>query len=335
MSQRGEAKPDGKRMEKNGFPPLAALSKALGIEIYTMEPEPIASGGAHSQIYACQTSDGERVLRIGQGRQGFYTHYFPERVRWQNWLDQHWAITHARQAGVPAPEIVASNRDLGAMLMKRLPGVPIDSRYDEVWQGCPYDEREFGRLLRRLHSIRPSGYGPIDDFGSALFTTWGAFLSAAAHSAIQTCRERGSLPNALCEALEQSWLPRLSNVEYDEPCLLHMESLGFANLLYDPATRAITGLLDYEDCLGGDPLFEFVWMSYYFEHDDPEQTHFDFARFRSSYGQFDYQASRTELYAPFPYLDKLRWIAIDGERAQSYWKRLARMLDPDRTATLS
>jgi hypothetical protein len=70
-------------------------------------------------------------------------------------------------------------------------------------------------------------------------------------------------------------------------------------------------------------------MAYYFEHDDPDQTYFDFARFRSGYGEFDYHARRTQLYAPFPYLDKLRWIAADGERARLYRELLARILNPD------
>jgi aminoglycoside phosphotransferase (APT) family kinase protein len=279
MSQRSNA------TTRNRPPSLSALSKALGIDIRAMEPEPIASGGAHSQVYACQTADGEMILRIGQGKQGFYTHYFPERVDWRNWSDQHWAITRARQAGVPAPEVVASDRATGALLMRRLPGIPIDSRYDEVWQGCPYDEWEFGVLLRRLHSVRPSGFGPIDDHGTALFATWGAFLAAAARSALQTCRERGALSPALGEELEASWLARLGDITCSQPSLLHMESLGFANIMYAPATRAITGLLDDEDCLGGDPLFEFVWMAYYFEHDDLDQTFFDFSRFRSGYGE--------------------------------------------------
>jgi aminoglycoside phosphotransferase (APT) family kinase protein len=305
---------------------LEALSLALGVEIRALEREPIASGGAHSKVYACQTPDGDMVLRVGAGQQGFYTHYFPERVDWRNWSDQHWAIEKAHQAGVPAPEVIASDRASGALLMRRLPGVPIDSRYDEVWHGCPYDEKEFGVLLRRLHSVRPAGWGPIDDYGTALFATWGEFLSEAAHSSIQLCRERGSIPAVLCDSLQDRWVPRLSEVAWSEPSLLHMEALGFANILYDPDTRAITGLLDYEDCLGGDPLFEIVWMAYYFEHDDPNQTFFDFARFQSGYGEMDRDASRVRLYEPLPYLDKLRWISPDGERARSYCERLEQML---------
>lgn len=305
---------------------LADLSTALGVEIRAVEPEPITSGGAHSTVYACQTVDGDMVLRLGHSQQGFYTHYFPDRVDWQNWCDQRWVITRAREVGVPAPEVVASDRSLRAMLMRRLPGVPIDGRYDEVWRGCPYDEKEFGTLLRRLHSIRTSGWGPVDDYGTALFTSWGEFLSEAARSAIQTCRERGSLSNALCDSLHERWLPRLRHVEWTEPTLLHMESLGFENILYDPGTRSITGLLDYEDCIGGDPLFEIVWMSYYFDHEGPAQTFFEFGRFWSGYGKIDGDARRALLYEPLPYLDKLRWIAADGERARLYWKQLNRIL---------
>lgn len=105
-----------------------------------------------------------------------------------------------------------------------------------------------------------------------------------------------------------------------------MEALDFANILYDPGTRSITGLLDYEDCLGGDPLFEIMWMAYYFEHDDLEQTFFDFARFWSGYGELEGDLGRARLYQPFPYLDKLRWIPSHSERAQSYCERLTQGL---------
>ncbi len=80
---------------------LPALSKALGIEIQAIALEPVVTGGAHSRVYACRTSEGEMVLRIGQGQQGFYTHYFPERVDARNWSDQHWAIAKARDPDGP------------------------------------------------------------------------------------------------------------------------------------------------------------------------------------------------------------------------------------------
>ncbi len=87
---------------------------------------------------------------------------------------------------------VFSDRTLRWTVTRRLRGVPIDARY-ETWQGCPYDEREFGDVLHGLHGIEPSGWGPIDDHGDALFDSWPSFLVGAARSALRTARERDSV----------------------------------------------------------------------------------------------------------------------------------------------
>jgi aminoglycoside phosphotransferase (APT) family kinase protein len=149
---------------------------------------------------------------------------------------------------------------------------------------------------------------------------------AAAESAIETSVNRGALLAPLAVRLKERWVPKLRALELRVPSLLHLESLGFANILYDPDTRKITGLVDFEDCLGGDPLFERVWMEFYFEHDGKDQTHFDFARFEAGYGPMVWDQARALLYRPFPYLDKLRWIDPHGPRAQLYCRRLEELL---------
>lgn len=303
----------------------AALSRLVGTRISTVRAEPVLTGGAHSRVYACSSDAGELVLRICEGRQGYYARYFLDRVCWEARVDHRWAVEAARKAGVPAPEILATDRSRRWVVMKRLPGLPIDARY-ETWQGCPYDEGEFGQVLARLHAVAPSGFGPIDDWGTALFGTWAAFLGEAARSAIQTCRDRAALPPTLCRQLESAWVPLLPEAEVGQPSLLHMESLGFSNIMYDPASRRITGLLDYEDCLGGDLLFELAWMRYYFEHEGDTQRFFDFGRFEDGYGSIVRDDRRMALYQPFPYLDKLRWIRPGGQRARGYVAKLGALL---------
>jgi hypothetical protein len=302
------------------------LSRLVGVRVHAVSLEQFPWSGLHSRVFACESSAGEIVLRVCEGKQGFYTHYFPERVNGDDWMDQRWAIVAARSVGVPAPEIIASDREKRWVIMKRLPGVPLDARY-ENWRGCPYDEREFGMLLQRLHSLTPSGWGPINDWGQALFDTWAEFLTQAARSAIQTARERRVIPIKLAERLEIDWVPALAEINVEKPSLLHMESLGFSNIMYDPNSRRITGLLDYEDCLGGDPLFELVWMRYYFEHDGADQRYFSFKRFESGYGRIIWGERTLILYWPFPYLDKLRWIQPGGDRAKSYVARLETILE--------
>src|SRR5450759_2617885 len=129
----------------------AELSRLLEAEVYMVQPEPILTGGKHSRVFACRSAAGELVLRICEGRQGFYTHYFPEKVKWDEWMDQHWAIEAAQATGVPAPEIVISDSNRRWVIMKRLQGVPIDARY-EAWQGCPYDAVSYTHL--RAHETR-------------------------------------------------------------------------------------------------------------------------------------------------------------------------------------
>ena len=143
-----------------------------------------------------------------------------------------------------------------------------------------------------------------------------------AESALETCRQRSSLPSAVCARLEKTWTPKPYEIELQVPSLLHLESLGLANIIYDPSTREITGLLDYEDCIGGDPLLEWAWMRYCFEHDGPDQTYFDFDPFLVGCGALEEDETRLLLYEPLPYLGKLRCIQAPGDRAHACADRL-------------
>ena len=144
----------------------------------------------------------------------------------------------------------------------------------------------------------------------------------AAASALSTCLSRGAVPPLLAKEMKKRWFPKLEKADLERPSLLHMESLGFANIMYDPETRTITGLLDYEDCIGGDPLFEICWMRFYFEHDSHDQRYFDVGRFAAGYGALELDSDRIALYRPFTFLDKLRWIEPEGSRAKGYVRRL-------------
>jgi len=110
------------------------LAELLGIEVLALEPEPVVAGGGHSRIFACRTATDELILRVCQGRQGYCTHDFPDRVTWDDWMDQHWAIASARAPGIPAPEILCADRDRRWVVMRRLPGVPIEDYLS--WPGC-------------------------------------------------------------------------------------------------------------------------------------------------------------------------------------------------------
>jgi aminoglycoside phosphotransferase (APT) family kinase protein len=283
-------------------------------------------GGAHSSTFELATDRGDFVLRVPVGRQGFYTTYLPRAIPRCNWFDQRWALDVAHDLAIPAPRVIVSHRHGPRfVVLTRLDGLPI--RDFDTWNGCPYDESELGVLLARLHSVVAPGYGPIDDFGHTYFTTWPAFLQAVASRALSICEARASISTALANVLRERWYLRLAEIPLERPALLHLESLGFANLLYDPVLRSITGLLDYEDCVGGDPLFELTWMTYYLGDRDRTDGVFNFRRFEEGYGRWPNNVQREKLYLMLMYLEKLAWIDPHGARALTHRQALAALLD--------
>jgi aminoglycoside phosphotransferase (APT) family kinase protein len=207
------------------------------------------------------------------------------------------------------------------VILTKLAGLPIGDY--ETWHGCPYDGAQFGAILAKLHAVTVSGYGPVDDFGRTYFPTWSAFLEAVARRALATCKTRASISPELATCLRERWYPRLAEVQLERPALLHLESLGFANLLYDPTLHSITGLLDYEDCIGGDPLFELTWMSYYYGDRGQPGSAFNYQRFAEGYGPWPGDDWRERLYRALMYLEKLAWIDPHGARATNHRQVLA------------
>ena len=309
---------------------IVTISQILGMPVLGIEPLFLEKGGSHSKVFTIRSKGQDYILRIPRGRQGWQTQHVRKKVPLANWFDQKWATDAARKAGIPAPKIIYSNRAASEserfVIMTRLQG---EHCFDyKEWNGCPYDESEFGTILSRMHSITPSGYGPIDDFGNAYFTTWAEFLTVAAENMIERCAKRNSLYAEVTRALEKKWFPAVSELNIERPALLHLESLGYANILFDPNTRRITGFLDYEDCTGGDPLLELEWMCYYYGLKGIQQPYFDYNRFEETYGVWPENRHRSLLYRVLPYLEHLAGTTDpNSERSVESNKKIAASID--------
>lgn len=311
------------------LPDRHTIEAELASQVQSIVQLDISDGGSHSTVYRLETDRGPCILRLPIGEQGFYTAYLPADVPRQRWFNQRWALNATRRARLPVPQLLVSHTTPppAYVIMNELPGSPIcDYERWPIQPGrahrCPYDEAHFGAMLRTLHAIQPTGYGPIDDKGRTYFTTWSRWLLQVAQTAICRAAQRAGISRATASALERRWLPSLEQLTLDRPYLLHMESLGFANLLYDPQSRRITGLLDLEDCIGGDPLFELVWMTYYYGQPDSDQRFFDYARFQVGYGPWPGSERTALLYRPFAYIQKLTWIPLGTDRAAHHQRAL-------------
>lgn len=203
-----------------------------------------------------------------------------------------------RRAGVPVPDLIAFDAAAGPAGEACAIWEWVDGQAAE-WapgQPCPYDEAEFGSLLRRIHDLpeeRPLGLigddlanrpavcghpdlGPVSD-------TWAGWFHC--DLAAKRYFDKGYLTIAEADAL--SSLPqRLSPLlDAAQPRLLHNgDIMHNGNLIVDPLTRRVVAVIDFADSMVGDPRWELAWVDFYFRHYPFYDVTFDMDRFRAGYG---------------------------------------------------
>jgi hypothetical protein len=164
-------------------------------------------------------------------------------------------------------------------------------------QPCPYDEAEFGKLLRRIHDLpggipfgllgddptnRPAAWPNCPDLGR-VSDTWAGWFGC--DLAAKRYFDKGYLTTAEADTL--SSLPQRLRPLLDaaQPRLLHNgDIMHNGNLIIDPLTRRIVAVIDFADSMVGDPRWELAWVDYYFRQYPFNSPAFDMDRFRSGYG---------------------------------------------------
>lgn len=172
-----------------------------------------------------------------------------------------------QRTSAPVAEVVAldtSRRhiDRDFLLLERLPGLPV-SDHPRLTH-CRFEEllRAVGDCLRQVHAIQGDAYGyvgdhrPMDpqpDWLSAFTIMWNLLIAD-----VERCG--GYMP------AEAAYLGRLLDRHhrvFDRPvpaCLLHMD-VWAQNLLADEQGQ-LSGLLDWDRALWGDPEIEFAVLDY-------------------------------------------------------------------------
>ncbi|SOB84750.1 phosphotransferase family protein [Streptomyces sp. 1331.2] len=157
---------------------------------------------------------------------------------------------------VPTPAL----RDAGEyvngwryILMSRLPGEGLAP----AWPRLPQPDRvriahDCGEALAALHALDPEpladALGPGD---------WPAFLARQRAGAVARQRERG-LPEAWAEQIPDFLAAAPPPTATPRRALLHTEFMR-EHLLTDPATGwRLTGLIDFEPAMIGDPAYDLV-----------------------------------------------------------------------------
>ncbi|GAB3751494.1 phosphotransferase family protein [Microlunatus parietis] len=214
-----------------------------------------------------------------------------------------------RAAGVPAPEIVGEgvvDRLPGGrwLVMRRLPGVGFDAsnaspeRLDAV-------TGQVARLLSILATLSAPGWGWVGDDGRGTSSSWREWLR---QQVTESAAKLG--PRLSADFVTRAHAAIDEDVPERLPGSILNGDLGLSHVLVDPATGAVTGLLDWAAAIIGDPLFDVAIFSMGGPADDPIHAVLQPRMLAAYPGEIDHR--RIRLYRMINHLFNACW-SVDND----------------------
>lgn len=231
-------------------------------------------------------------------------------------------------AGVPAPRALLVDDSAALVpqhyvIMTKLEGAPLIQAWPTLTpaqrEGAAY---QAGELLAKMHGIPFERFGRL--YGTErIFGTWREYLEDYLSRATREAANDGLIPPDLLtrtEAAMARHAPLLDAVT--TPRLVHWD-YHFENLLYKDG--AITGVLDFEWALGGDPAHDFNRRDQW-DEDCPGSRAPLYAGYISLRPLDSDHEARAALYQMLWYVDCVI-DAFDDAEAELFRGRLAAVLE--------
>lgn len=155
--------------------------------------------------------------------------------------------------------------------MEKLPGIAVTKWF----QKHPESEEnllvEVGKMMARMHQVKVEGYGPFDNLKAkagkleGLHSTPGEAIRAGLEFNLDVLRKEDVITVLQKTAIEKLFSDDNPLLETECPVLIHNDFADW-NMLTDGST--ISGILDWDECVGGDPILDIACWSTFF---DPER----------------------------------------------------------------
>ena len=229
-------------------------SLGSGAEVAACGP---LTGGGFAAVWWVRLTDGrDVVLKVGPPPHVPLLRYERDMIG----AEAHYLrLVAGRVPGVPTPALLhhGTDPDLGDwLLMARLPGRTL---WDLSQAGADVGplRAEFGRALAALHTVTGERYGYDGDRASG--ATWRDAYTAMVDDMLADAADWAvPVPASRIRELEARHAAVLDAV--DRPALLHFDGWAGNVLAVDgpDGTPRLTGLVDGERYLWGDPLMDLV-----------------------------------------------------------------------------
>ncbi len=244
------------------------VADALRVDAPAVRLVPIPTG-KHNRSYYVESAAGSHVLRVAPPDDAGYLFYEARMMRQEPAL--HALIR--RRLPIPIADVVhydfsRARLDRDYLIMTALPGIPLSAATNLTQARLDRALRQTGECMRQLHSLtaedclgRPlHGYvGPHHPM-SPQSTWWEAFRIMWHKLLDDVVACEGYSPE---EGQAMRDLLDYYRRYFDRPVvprLLHMDVWG-QNILVDDSGN-VTGLVDFDRALWGDPEIEFAVLDY-------------------------------------------------------------------------
>jgi len=214
--------------------------------------------GMYNAAYLIELADGQKsVLKVAPPKHVKVLRYEKDIMR----AEVETLRLVRAQTEVPVPEVLAYDTSRRLMdneyyLMTFIPGVGMQKLRKELsFEDQRAIDFRTGEYLRQINSITGPhfGYFAQPEFH---FSTWREAFSRMIESVLQDGRDAGvelPVPYEMLSARLPAFYHFLDEVT--QPVLVHWD-LWDGNILVDPKTQKITGILDFERALWSEPLME-------------------------------------------------------------------------------
>ncbi|MBN2005733.1 MAG: aminoglycoside phosphotransferase family protein [Anaerolineae bacterium] len=171
------------------------------------------------------------------------------------------------RTSLPIPEIYCYDDSRALLdneffLMECLKGEPLHKiRKDLAPEAQQQINRQVGEYLREINAIEGPAFGYLSP-KAPRFANWREAFAAMLDAVLQDGEDMGvELPLTYTECRDLARQHYAALDEVREPRLVHWD-LWDGNIFFDTATRSITGIIDHERALWGDPLMEVNFAGY-------------------------------------------------------------------------
>jgi aminoglycoside phosphotransferase (APT) family kinase protein len=268
-------------------------------------------GGAIGAIYEIGLMDGapSLILKV-----------YPESLHWKMQKEVNVCALLSGRLGVPVPRVLLADDtksivSLNFVLMNKLDGVV----FRDLEPGLVASEQfaaysQMGEVLRQIHRISLPSFGYIGPRG-----VWTAHASNRAYMSLQfetklTEFVEGGGDPALGDRLRAIVVERTYLLDACTGARLCHYDFHSGNVLAESndGTLRLSGILDFESAIAGDPLMDIAKALYYFTPEDEPKKAGLLAGYRAL-DRGDWQET-LDLYRLYATLELWCWMAQIGNR---------------------